>query len=73
MRVTNISTQIEQKVGRMENHSRVTPYIIADLNLDVKSTYRHGLLLKIRNLALNLCDGVLKAAMLLLEFLKLYT
>ena len=57
----------------MENHSRDTPYIMADLNLDAKSTYRHGLLLKIGDLALNLLDGVLEAAVLLLEFLKLFT
>ena len=61
-----------------KSQSRYARYIFlvtkqVGLNLDVKSTYRHGLLLKIRNLALNLCDGVLKAAMLLLEFLKLYT
>ena len=63
------NNESKQKARRMENHSRDTP----ELNLDAKSTYRHGLLLKIRDLALNLCDGVLKAAMLLLEFLKLYT
>ena len=45
----------------------------ADFDLEVKFTYRHGLLLKIGDLALNLLDGVLEAAVLLLEFLKLFT